>query len=327
MEQLVPDDFDACRNCKRPLAGRFCAHCGQRRVDSRDRTIQALLQRLVGEITNLDGKLWSSVRVLLFKPGELSLAYVEGRRVSYLHPWRLFLVLNVIYFLVQPFTGFGGYNTAMSSQANRQVYSQRLDLRGVLSARVGLELRETLEAEGVDPDSLDRPTYESRGRTVSRLYEERFNSRSSTYAGSLILLFIPAFTALLWLLYGRRKDALLADHAVFATHFMAWELFAIGCIYLPLVGLLSRVSILLAGGREPFFQLLQENPALGVIQNFISEQSSLLIVGVYGYLALRRAYQDSRGGALLRASVLVVASVPFVVAYRLILFWLTFWTV
>lgn len=327
MEQLVPDDFDACRNCNRPLSGRFCAHCGQRRIDSRDRTIRALLQRLVGEITNLDGQLWSSVRVLLFRPGALSLAYVEGRRVSYLHPWRLFLVLNVIYFLVQPFSGFGGYNTAMLSQANRQVYSESLDLRGVLSARMGLELRETLEAEGVDPDSLDRATYESRGRTASRAYEEKFNRRSSTYAGSLILLFIPGFTAILWLLYGRRKDALLADHAVFATHFMAWELLAIGCIYLPMVGLLSRLSIMLAGGRESFFQFLQENPALGTIQNFISEQSSLLVIGLYLYLALRRVYQDSRGGALLRASILVIASVPFLVGYRLILFWLTVWTV
>ncbi|NNE70280.1 MAG: DUF3667 domain-containing protein [Rhodothermales bacterium] len=267
------------------------------------------------------------MRQLLFKPGELTLAHVEGRRVRYLHPWRLFLVINVLYFLVQPFSGFGGYNNSLRSQMERQVYSDWSDIPGKVLEQVRLDLRETLVAEGVSVDSLGSEVHRSRGSTAFRDYEERFNQRSSTLSRSLILLFIPCFAVLLWLLFVRSKDALAADHAVFATHFMSWQLLAMGCVYLPLVGLASRLAIWLAGGPVEFSEILEANPGLDWLLNFIGEQSTLIFIVVYLYLAARRAYGDGRGAAALRASALTVANVPLIWAYRFLLFWLTYWTV
>ena len=49
---------------------------------------------------NLDGKTFQSVRLLLTKPGFLSLEQFQGRRVRYVSPIRLYLLLSLLYFAV-----------------------------------------------------------------------------------------------------------------------------------------------------------------------------------------------------------------------------------
>ena len=325
MEQPPEAKSSACENCGSPLADRYCPACGQRRVDPRDRTIRSLLQRLFGEITSLDGLFWGSIRVLLARPGKLTEEFVHGRRASYLNPGRLFLVINVLYFFVQPFTGFGGYNTSLDSQLNRQVYSNWGYLTEAVRAEIDQGLQATLAAEGIHPDSLGQAAYQARWGTESRQYRDRFNRLSATYATTLSLLFIPAFTLLLFLLFVRRPAFLMADHAIFATHFMAWELLAIGCLYLPALGILSGIAITAFGGIQEFEALLGSNPGLGAFVDFVNELSSLILVFTYLFLAIRRFYGDSRWVTGLKAAMLTVASALLLPVYRFLLFWLTYW--
>jgi hypothetical protein len=313
MEQPVEAKSPSCANCGSPLADRFC------------RTIRALLQRLFGEITSLDGRFWRSIRVLLARPGKLTHEFVHGRRVSYLNPGRLFLVINVLYFFVQPFTGFGGYNTSLDSQLSRQVYSEWAQLSEAVRSEVKANLTATLMAEGTHPDSLSLSAYDARWNTESRQYRDRFNRRSATFAATLILLFIPAIALLLFLLYLRRPEFLTADHAIFATHFMAWELLAIGCLYLPFLALISLGAITVAGGAQEFTAFLSSYPGLEAGVEFVNEVSSLIIVFVYLFMAIRRFYRDSRWVSGLKAAVLTVASALLLPIYRFLLFWLTYW--
>lgn len=87
-----------CRNCGAPLTGRYCAGCGQAGDVHVPSTRELVHQALEG-ITHSDSRLWTTLYSLWFKPGKLTLEFVAGRRAAYLPPFRLYLVLSVIFFL------------------------------------------------------------------------------------------------------------------------------------------------------------------------------------------------------------------------------------
>ena len=52
------------------------------------------------DLTHADSRLWSTVGALLFKPGFLTCEFLAGRRVKYLPPLRLYLVLSLLFFVI-----------------------------------------------------------------------------------------------------------------------------------------------------------------------------------------------------------------------------------
>jgi hypothetical protein len=89
----------ACLNCGAALTSRHCADCGQAADVHMPTTLELLHQALEG-ITHSDSRLWGTLLSLWFKPGKLTLEFIAGRRVRYLPPFRLYLVLSVIFFLL-----------------------------------------------------------------------------------------------------------------------------------------------------------------------------------------------------------------------------------
>jgi hypothetical protein len=51
-------------------------------------------------VTHADSRLWHTLWLLVAKPGFLTVEFLEGRRARYLPPFRLYLVLSVVLFLV-----------------------------------------------------------------------------------------------------------------------------------------------------------------------------------------------------------------------------------
>jgi hypothetical protein len=51
-------------------------------------------------ITHADSRLWRTLWALIAKPGFLTKEFLEGRRARYLPPFRLYLVLSVVFFLI-----------------------------------------------------------------------------------------------------------------------------------------------------------------------------------------------------------------------------------
>jgi hypothetical protein len=97
--ELSPEESPVCLNCHARLRGQYCGHCGQR---SRNRLISIwqLLQEAFGDLLELDSRLWRTLVPLLTKPGRLTRDYLEGRRARYMPPFRTYLVLSVIFFVV-----------------------------------------------------------------------------------------------------------------------------------------------------------------------------------------------------------------------------------
>jgi hypothetical protein len=81
------------------LHGSFCSACGQR-----DRPPNPTLVEIVGDawqnFSGWDSRFLRSFRLLLSRPGALTMEVLRGRRASYITPLRLYLVASVAYFLI-----------------------------------------------------------------------------------------------------------------------------------------------------------------------------------------------------------------------------------
>ncbi|MFN7624984.1 MAG: DUF3667 domain-containing protein, partial [Acidobacteriota bacterium] len=89
----------ACLNCGAALSGIYCAACGQR-VETHPPTIGHLLEELFETLTHADSRLWQTVRLLISKPGLLTLEFFAGRRARYSPPVGLYFILSILFFLL-----------------------------------------------------------------------------------------------------------------------------------------------------------------------------------------------------------------------------------
>lgn len=92
-----------CKNCDAVLLGRYCATCSQP-ADVHVPSTMELIHELLEGLTHSDSRLWRTLTYLWFKPGRLTQEFVAGRRVAFLPPFRLYLVLSVIFFLIASFS-------------------------------------------------------------------------------------------------------------------------------------------------------------------------------------------------------------------------------
>ncbi len=116
---------------------------------------------------------------LLFQPGELTVEWLRGRRKLYVRPLQLFLLANLIYFVVQPLTGYNEYNTTLSSQMDRQFYSESLGIA------------ETVRAEAA-----------RRGQSME-VFEAAYDAKSEMLAKTLVLVMVPLFALAIAIANGR----------------------------------------------------------------------------------------------------------------------------
>lgn len=59
----------------------------------------AVIGEFVEDLFHADHRVWRTLMPLLFKPGFLTNEYLRGKRVSYTPPFRLYIVLSLIFFL------------------------------------------------------------------------------------------------------------------------------------------------------------------------------------------------------------------------------------
>ncbi len=88
-----------CLNCGTRLRGQYCGSCGQR-ARSRLISLWELLSEAFGDLLEFDSRLWRTLIPLLIRPGQLTRDYLEGRRARYMPPFRMYLVLSVIFFVI-----------------------------------------------------------------------------------------------------------------------------------------------------------------------------------------------------------------------------------
>ena len=326
---------ETCLNCGVRGTGEYCSECGERRLRPDEHSLIRLLTDWFRDVVQFDSKVWRSFRTLVTRPGALTAAYMGGRRAPYLRPVQLFLTANLIYFVVQPYSGFNGFNTTLESHMHRQVYSESMGIEGRIdnaieeriAAAVALEVSQMEESE-LSRSVRDSVAIAERVAAVEdSVYRTRFDATGAVFARALVFLIIPMMVVVLWLGFLGTKTPLVR-HVVFATHLHAWDLFFIYSFFLFVLRVGARVAY--AGAATltgTTASELMASPLGGEIYFRLMEQGSLVVVFAYSLLALRTAYGSGWLGASLRAALLTWASLVTTVVFRVVLFWATYLSV
>ncbi|MEG2964661.1 MAG: DUF3667 domain-containing protein, partial [Janthinobacterium sp.] len=94
-----------CHNCNTAAPGNFCSACGQSTV-LHVPSAREFLHEFVAHYVALEGKLWRTLALLLFRPGALTNEYITGRRVRYVEPLRVYLTFSILFFAILKFGDF-----------------------------------------------------------------------------------------------------------------------------------------------------------------------------------------------------------------------------
>lgn len=91
-----------CENCGAELQGHWCSKCGQPAIEYR-RSFRHVVADLLNEFLNWDSKFFTSIALLLVKPWRLTNEFLQGKRVSYVNPLRLYLLASILFFFAVNF--------------------------------------------------------------------------------------------------------------------------------------------------------------------------------------------------------------------------------
>ena len=104
-----------CLNCHKNLTeeAKFCSYCGQKARASRV-TIWSFFKTFFETYFNLDSTIFKTTRDL-FIPGQLTFRFFEGKRKSYLHPLRIFLITAAFFIAILA----GHLNNYVTTEADK----------------------------------------------------------------------------------------------------------------------------------------------------------------------------------------------------------------
>jgi hypothetical protein len=88
-----------CENCDNEFKGKYCPNCGQK-VDEFDKPIGYILHFYLSHSFAFDNRTFKTLKHLIFKPGFITVEFFKGRRIRYISPLQILMVLSFIFFLL-----------------------------------------------------------------------------------------------------------------------------------------------------------------------------------------------------------------------------------
>jgi hypothetical protein len=289
-----------CLNCGTELVGDFCHACGQHAHVHR--TLSAFFHDFLHGVLHFEGKIWRTLPLLAWKPGELTRRYVEGQRASFISPIALFLFSVFLMFAaVSLLGGMGDFTPEAKKDVASELAKDRRKLavleqqRGGAGGPVAARLDEKIadqkaeinameavqrgeispSAIDIDPSGLAPSLSDAIKKARSNPELVAYKLKTNAYKFSWLI--IPLSVPFVWLLFPFSRRFRLYDHTVFVTYSLCF------------MTLLVVVGVI--------FQSVALTSVAGLLW---------LIPPFHMYRQLKGAYGLTRWGAIWRASLLTM---------------------
>jgi hypothetical protein len=271
-----------CLNCGTELVGDYCYHCGQRAHVHR--TLLAFWHDLVHGVFHFEGKIWHTVPLLVWRPGELTRRYIDGQRARFVSPIALFLFCVFVTFAVMSLagTGFGKAPVEMKQGIEQQLKEDQQKLAAMESVRSDLAAKnvstanideqisdlkaemagltavkdKNLPVQGFDltggggaPDWLVSALGKAKENPELVLFKIKMNAYKFSWA------LIPISVPFVWLLFPFSRRFKLYDHTVFVTYSLSFMMLLL--VAGTFVGFVSSSIASLAWLVPPFHMYRQ----------------------------------------------------------------------
>lgn len=283
---IQPAPARRCANCDALLAGPYCSECGQRHQHEPVHHFWHFVSEAAEDLTHADSRLWQTLFALLFRPGFLTREFLEGRRVRYLPPVRLYLVVSVIFFIVVGLDSqIANSYVVLSYNSNSFHYQLRHPPAGVATAaggglaaiaptpaarqRVCAQLENLLEQHGGWFARFGPRVQRNCLTAFARGGLQRFNQAVEHNLERAMFLFLPLLALVMKPLY-LEPPRHYVEHLLLLLHNHAFLFVMLGLSALLKMSTASDI-------------------VLGPVDTAIT-----LYVPIYFYLAMRRVYGQGR---------------------------------
>jgi hypothetical protein len=264
----------ACLNCDTALAGPFCPACGQRDIPPYP-SVQELVVDAFWELSGWDGRFAATVRKLFTQPGALTVDFLQGRRVRYLSPLRLYLMASLVYFLLAALAPtLGKASSTTVELGGVKIGTTTTTTHTPTAERVGQAVERAADTqkpvEGATRDSVLNGI-----KKAPKVMQPLLNKLILDPAGfkrgltetmpRVLFALLPIYAAIVALFYRRHK---YPEHLYFAIHLHAFIFVALSFVALS--------------------KFTRFTPLVAVVNLAV-----VLWIPVYATLAYRRAYGGS----------------------------------
>ena len=237
---------------------------------------------------SFDTRILRTLWPLVSRPGVLTVEFLAGRRVRFVHPFKLYFAFSVLLFLG---LALSGYSVIRVGDSEEVVTGFRVEVSDEEGNEEGAEIdkESSFLARALGPIA---DLAENDPDRLNRIFTDRL-------AKSIILL-VPVFALLLLALYrGRRYVA----HLVFSLHLHSFAFLAL------VVGLVIDLA---AHAPE------ESRPGNGL---------AVLVIAIYSFLALRRVYGQGRFFTVIKMLLLLVGYIVALIVTMILTLGLTVVTV
>ncbi len=172
---------EKCLNCGQPLdkSDMYCPYCSQlnstKHLSARD-----FLAEFLSSILVYDSRLRTTLKDLLFHPGRLTKNYVAGQRLKYANPFRFFLSVSIIYFLLQSLVGIIS-PTGAETPSIKLIPPNEPVADSITPAKIPEIFFSNVRGDTLTAKKLGIPMYFSEKALDSLSFFDNYHKRSSLY--------------------------------------------------------------------------------------------------------------------------------------------------
>ncbi|MET3724810.1 DUF3667 domain-containing protein [Sphingomonas trueperi] len=246
-----------CLNCGTALIGPHCHECGQ--SGHVHRSLGAIGHELLHGVAHFEGKMWRTLPLLAWRPGDLTRRYIAGERARFVSPMAMFLFSIFTMFAIFQILGISTPTDLEAPTARPTAALQRALKHSEEGRAKDVAKRDKLAADDSDRAELDRDIAKA-DREIAAIKAATaqiapveavagdddvikhvntgwytldhgvekwqknpslmlYKLQSSIYKFSWLL--IPLSIPFVWLLFFWKRQYKLYDHAVFVTYSIA----------------------------------------------------------------------------------------------------------
>lgn len=319
---------DKCLNCNTSLdiSEKYCHFCGQLN-STKKITIKDFFEEFFSNFYAYDSKLRNTFFFLFSKPGFVAKQIVDGKRQTFANPFRLFLSIIIMFFIVDNFQENLLTKTKVNSPTietktdnlllsktfnNDSIYTAKEILKDSTSTidvfyfqitsfrnyslkYPNLTSKEALKALQYEDNKTNRFIYTKAQTLKSNNLRREISDYFISKLPFLIFISLPFITLIFWLIFYSKKHN-YADHLVFTYTFYTF-----------------------------LFIILFINTLLNFISNTFSDilltASFLILFPIYLYKSLRYFYETTRWKTIFKFVLLNILFIPtIIITVSLILF-------
>jgi Protein of unknown function (DUF3667) len=261
-----------CKNCDAVLLGRYCVNCSQA-ADVHVPSTMELVHDLLEGLTHSDSRLWRTLKYLWFKPGRLTQEFIAGRRVAYLPPFRLYLILSIVFFLIASLTHIRGEVIRFDDALKPAGAASAPRLTGCQDLKFDIFSRQPQLAQRVQ-------------HACQEMVRDNGENLLHIAVGTMskaMFIFLPLIAFLHMLLYWRPRYR-YAEHLLFFVHLHAFY-FSV-----------AIVMVCASNAAESW-------PKVSGVSDIIETVLGWCLP-IYTLLAMRRVFQRSWAGTVFKAVIL-----------------------